>query len=51
MSLYFTNEWFIFKQEVDKKTCNKIKKLGHGKWEPAAVDISKEAYRRRKTYW
>ena len=38
MSLYFTNEWFIFEQEIDKKTCNKIKKLGQGNWEPSAVD-------------
>ena len=42
MSLYFTNEWYIFKQELDKKTCNKIKKLGQGNWEPSSVDTSKE---------
>ncbi len=41
MSLYFTNEWFIHEQVVDKKTCDKIRKLGHGKWEESSVDISK----------
>ena len=42
MSIHFTNEWYIFKQEIDKTTCNKIKKLGQGKWEESAVDTSKE---------
>jgi PKHD-type hydroxylase len=42
MSLYFTNEWFIFHQKIDKITCNKIKKLGKGKWEESSVDTSKE---------
>ena len=41
MSLYFTNEWYIFKQIVDKQTCNKIKNLGKGKWEESSVDTSK----------
>ena len=41
MSLYFTNEWYIFNQEIDKKTCDKIRKLGHGKWEESSVDTSK----------
>ena len=41
MSLYFTNEWYIFNQEIDKTTCNKIKKLGQGKWEESHVDTSK----------
>ena len=42
MSLYFTNEWYIFNQEIDKTTCNKIKKLGQGNWEESSVDISKD---------
>ena len=42
MSLYFTNEWFMFGAEIDKKTCDKIRKLGHGKWEPSVVDTSTE---------
>ena len=41
MSLYFTNEWYIFNGELDKTTCNKIKKLGQGKWAPSSVDTSK----------
>ena len=41
MALYFTNEWFIFEQEIDKKTCNEIKKLGQGNWEESSVDTSK----------
>ena len=40
MSIYFTNEWYIFHAVVDKTTCNKIKKLGQGKWEDSAVDIT-----------
>ena len=42
MSLYFTNEWYIFNGEVDKQTCNKIKRLAQGKWEESSVDTSKE---------
>ena len=41
MSLFFTNEWYIFNRELDKTTCNKIKKLGQGKWVPSSVDTSK----------
>ena len=41
MSLFFTNEWYIFNRELDKTTCNKIKKLGQGKWAPSSVDTSK----------
>ena len=41
MSLSFTNEWYVFNGEVDKQTCNKIKRLGQGKWEPSSVDTSK----------
>ena len=41
MSLYFTNEWYIFNKEIDKKTCDKIKNLGKGKWEESSVDTSK----------
>ena len=42
MALYFTNEWFSFEQEIDKKTCNEIKKLGQGNWEESSVDTSKD---------
>ena len=41
MSLYFTNEWYIHEQVVDKKTCDKIKNLGKGNWEESSVDTSK----------
>ena len=41
MSLTFINEWYIFHQQIDKKTCDKIRKLGHGKWEKSAVDTQK----------
>ena len=38
---YATNEWYIFGEgTLDKKTCNKIKRLGQGKWEPSTVDVS-----------
>ena len=42
MSLYFTNEWYIFSEAVDKKTCNKIKRLAQGNWEDAGVDTKKD---------
>ena len=38
MALYFTNEWYILPQVVDKKTCDKIKNLGRGNWEESSVD-------------
>ena len=41
MSLYFTNEWYIFEQVIDKQTCDKIRKLGHGKWEESSVDTQR----------
>ena len=41
MSILFTNEWFIFEQKIDKKTCNEIKKLPQGKWEKSGVDTSR----------
>jgi len=35
------NEWFVFGGgSIDKKTCNKLKRLGSKKWEPSAVDTS-----------
>ena len=42
MSLSFINEWYIFNGEVDKQTCNKIKRLAQGNWEESSVDTSKE---------
>ena len=36
------NEWFVFEGgTVDKKTCNKLKRLGSKKWEESSVDTSK----------
>ena len=42
MALYFTNEWYIFNGEVDKQTCNKIKRLAQGNWKESSVDTSKK---------
>ena len=36
-----TNEWFIFEGALDKKTCNKIKRLARNNWEESGVDTSK----------
>ena len=36
------NEWYIFQDALDKKTCNKIKRWAKDKWRPSAVDTSKE---------
>ena len=36
-----TNEWYIFEGALDKKTCNKIKRLAKDKWEESGVDTSK----------
>ena len=38
MSMWFTNEWFVFNNVIDKKTCNKIKNLGRGKWIESTVE-------------
>ena len=35
--MYATNEWFVLNGAVDKKTCNKIKKLPSS-WQESAVD-------------
>ena len=35
------NEWFIFTDVIDNKTCNKLKRLGSKQWETASVDTSK----------
>jgi len=37
-----TNEWYIFEGALDKKTCNKIKRLARNNWEESSVDISKD---------
>ena len=37
-----TNEWFVFDGgSIDKKTCNKIKRLARNNWEESSVDTSK----------
>ena len=36
-----TNEWYIFQEALDKKTCNKIKRLAKDNWEDSSVDTSK----------
>ena len=35
------NEWFVFTDVIDNKTCNKLKRLGSKQWETAAVDTKK----------
>jgi len=37
-----TNEWFIFEGALDKKTCNKIKRLAKDNWKESAVDTKKD---------
>ena len=41
MSLALTNEWYIFQEALDKKTCNKIKRLAKDNWNDSSVDTSK----------
>ena len=36
-----TNEWFTFENGMTAAQCNKIKRLGRGKWEDAAVNTAK----------
>ena len=39
MSIANINEWFVFDAgAVDKKTCNKIKRLARNNWEESSVD-------------
>tara|TARA_R110002020_G_scaffold336456_1_gene551849 strand:- start:57 stop:689 length:633 start_codon:yes stop_codon:yes gene_type:complete len=35
------NEWYVFTDAIDNKTCNKLKRLGSKQWSAAAVDIKK----------
>ena len=35
------NEWFVFEEAIDNKTCNKLKRLGSKQWQTAGVDIKK----------
>ena len=36
------NEWYIFEGDsIDKKTCNKLKRLASKRWEVSSVDTSK----------
>ena len=39
MSMWFTNEWFVFPGVIDKKTCDRIKNLGRGKWVESTVKL------------
>ena len=36
-----TNEWYIFDGALDKKTCNKIKRLARNNWQESAVDTKR----------
>ena len=36
--MQLTNEWFFWNSALDKKTCNKIKALGKGNFNPAYID-------------
>ena len=35
------NEWFVFTDVIDNKTCNKLKRLGAKKWEASGIDTKK----------
>ena len=35
-----TNEWYIFDEALDKKTCNKIKRLAKNNWKESEVDAA-----------
>ena len=36
------NEWFVFDDALDDKTCNKLKRHASKKWEVSSVDTKKE---------
>ena len=38
MSLWFTNEWFVFDNAIDKKTCDRIKGLGKDNWIESSIE-------------
>ena len=55
MSIDFVNDWFIFDDVIDKKTCDKIKKAANGNWNQGAVnkyseneEITKEEFSKIK---
>ena len=39
--MQLTNDWYYFVSAIDKKTCNKIKRLSNKKFEDAGVDRKK----------
>ena len=43
MSLDFVNDWFIFDSVIDKKTCNKIKKVASGNWNQGSINKKQSA--------
>ena len=39
--MYITNQWFIFYEAFNKKTCNKIKRLAKNNWIESSIDTQK----------
>ena len=44
MSIWFTNEWVHIENAIDKKTCDRIKKLAQSNWENSTVNILKHPF-------
>ena len=44
MSMWFTNEWVQVNNAIDKKTCDRIKKLAQSNWENSTVNILKHPF-------
>ena len=40
MSIWFHNEWHIYRNVIDKKTCDKIISLAQGRWQEPTIEDS-----------
>jgi PKHD-type hydroxylase len=48
MSIGFLNEWYICNNVIDKKTCNKIKRLSNGAWDKATIRLRDESFEQNR---
>ncbi len=48
MSIEFLNEWYVFDNVIDEKTCNRIKQLAKGDWDEASIRLRDEAFEQER---
>ena len=48
MSIEFLNEWYVFDNVINEKTCNRIKQLAKGDWNEASIRLRDEAFEQNR---